>query len=252
MIHIKNKTEIEKMRDAGKLAAEVLHETGLRVKPGVSTQELNDFAESYTRKKGAISAPLNYKGFPRSICTSINDVVCHGIPSEKDVLKDGDIMNIDVTVIYHEFHGDTSRMFAVGEISEEARTLIEDTEEAMWVGIRTVKPDARISDIGEAIDAFLTPRGYGIVRDLTGHGIGRSFHEDPPVPHYRQNQVRSRMQPGMTFTVEPMVNRGTWKVNFSKEDGWTVTTQDGALSAQCEHSILVTDDGYEVLTRMEG
>ena len=251
MIHIKNKTEIQKMRDAGKLAAEVLHETGMRAKAGVSTQELNDFAESFTRKRGAISAPLNYKGFPRSICTSINNVVCHGIPSDQDVLKDGDIMNIDVTVIYHEYHGDTSRMFAVGNISEEARKLIEDTEESMWVGIRTVKPNNRISDIGEAIDKFLTPKGYGIVRDLTGHGIGRSFHEDPPVPHYRQNQVRYRMQPGMTFTVEPMVNRGTWKVDFSKEDGWTVTTVDGELSAQFEHTVLVTEDGFEVLTRME-
>ena len=170
------------MKEAGKLAAEVLAETGERVRAGVSTQELNDFAHKITVKRGADSAPLNYKGFPRSICTSINEVVCHGIPSKKDVLKDGDIINIDITVILNGYHGDTSRMFTVGPISDSARKLVEDTEKAMWVGINVIKPDARISDIGQAIDGFLTPAGYGIVRDLTGHGIGRNFHEEPSVP----------------------------------------------------------------------
>ena len=250
------------MKEAGKLAAELLSETGLRVQAGVSTQELNDFAHKFTIKRGATPAPLNYRGFPRSICTSINNVVCHGIPAKQEVLKDGDIINIDVTVILNGYHGDTSRMFTVGTIPESTRKLIDDTEKAMWVGIETIRPDGRISDIGEAIDNFLTPAGYGIVRDLTGHGIGRNFHEDPSVPHYRQNHVRVRMRPGMTFTVEPMVNQGTHEVIFSQEDdlvgplevifsqedGWTVTTADGRLSAQFEHTCLVTDNGYEIMT----
>ncbi len=248
MIHIKSKSEILRMKDAGKLAAEVLSETGMRVKAGVSTLELNDFAHKFTLKRGADSAPLNYKGFPRSICTSINNVVCHGIPKKNEILKEGDIINIDVTVILNGYHGDTSRMFLIEKVSAEARKLVDDTEKAMWIGIEAIKPDGRISDIGEAIDSFLTPQGYGIVRDLTGHGIGRNFHEEPSVPHYGKNHVRVRMRPGMTFTVEPMVNRGTYEVIFSDQDGWTVTTADGALSAQFEHTCLVTDNGYEIMT----
>ncbi len=252
MIHIKSKTEIEKMRDAGKLAAELLEQTGLRVKAGVSTLELNDYAHRFTIKNGAESAPLNYKGFPKSICTSINNVVCHGIPKKDETLKDGDIMNIDVTVKLRGYHGDTSRMFAVGEIDEKTRQLLFDTQKAMNIGIETIKPGGRISDIGTAIDAYLTPRRYGIVRDLTGHGIGRNFHEEPSVPHYSQNHIRVQLKPGMTFTVEPMVNLGGYEVVFSKTDGWTVTTADGSLSAQYEHTCLVTADGYEILTQLEG
>lgn len=248
MIHLKSSAELKRMRDAGRLAAEVLHETGLRVRAGVSTMELNDFAHKLTLKRGAQSAPLNYKGFPRSICTSVNNVVCHGIPRKDEILKDGDIVNIDITVILNGYHGDTSRMFSVGTISDAARTLLADTEEAMWVGIRKIRPGGRISDIGEAIDDFLTPRKYGIVRDLTGHGIGRKFHEEPSVPHYRQNRVRNIMKPGMTFTVEPMVNRGDWRVTFDEDDGWTVRTVDGSLSAQFEHTCAVTDEGFEILT----
>lgn len=254
MIHIKSSAELGRMRDAGKLAAELLNETGQLVKPGVSTQELNDFAHKFTTKRGAIPAPLNYRGggggvpFPRSICTSINNVVCHGIPDGSDILRDGDIINIDVTVILNGYHGDTSRMFRVGNISAKAEQLIQDTEEAMWVGIRTIGPGARISDIGAAIDDFLTPRKYGIVRDLTGHGIGRKFHEEPSVPHYRQNRVRNTMRPGMTFTVEPMVNQGDYRVQFDQTDGWTVRTVDGSLSAQFEHTCAVTENGFEILT----
>lgn len=248
MIHIKNSQEIEKMRDAGKLAAEVLAETGARVAEGVSTLELNDFAHRLTVKRGAESAPLNYRGFPKSVCTSINNVVCHGIPKKEDVLKPGDILNIDVTVRLDGWHGDTSRMFVVGEITENARKLIEATERSMWIGIESIRPGGRVSDVGEAIDDFLTPLGYGIVRDLTGHGIGRNFHEEPSVPHYRQRTVRERLKPGMTFTVEPMVNEGVWEVEFDKEDNWTVRTLDGKLSAQFEHTCLVTPDGYEILT----
>lgn len=249
MIHIKNSGEIQKMRDACKLAAEVLNETGARVAAGVNTLELNDFADTLTLRRGAISAPLNYRGFPKSICTSINDVVCHGIPKKEDVLKDGDIINLDITVILDGFHGDTSRMFVVGKIPESTKRLLADTERAMYIGIEAIRPDGRVSDIGEAIDAYLTPRGYGIVRDLAGHGIGRTFHEEPSVPHYRQKTVRDRLRPGMTFTVEPMVNEGTWEVDFDREDGWTVRTRDGRLSAQCEHTCLVTEDGYEILTQ---
>ncbi|EHQ05607.1 methionine aminopeptidase, type I [Leptonema illini DSM 21528] len=249
VIHIKSKLEIEKMRDAGKLAAEVLFETGQRVKAGVSTEELNDFAHSLTLKRGAESAPLNYRGFPKSICTSVNEVVCHGIPTKNEILKEGDILNIDITVKLRGFHGDTSAMFAVGNIPENARKLIENTEKAMWAGIEVVKPGKRISDIGQAIDDFLTPQGYGIVRALAGHGIGRKFHEEPLVPHYKNNEVRVPIRPGMTFTVEPMVNEGTYRVIFDESDGWTVRTADGRLSAQFEHTCLVTDDGVEVLTR---
>ncbi len=202
-------------------------------------------------KRGATSACLNYKGFPKSICTSVNNVVCHGIPNAAEVLKDGDIINIDVTVILNGFHGDTSRMFTVGEITEEARQLMEDTERSMYIGIGAVQPGSRVSDIGEAIDDFLTPRGYGIVRDLTGHGIGKKFHEQPSIPHYKQKMISNRIKPGMTFTVEPMVNRGDWRVVFDQSDGWTVRTADGSLSAQYEHTILVTDDGVEILTRAD-
>ena len=248
MIHIKSDREIQKMRLAGKLAAEVLHLTGELVKPGISTQELNDFADALTRKRGAISAPLNYKGFPRAICTSINNVVCHGIPSREMILRDGDIINVDITVILEGYHADTSRTYAVGTITPEAQKLMEHTERSMYAGIEAVKPNARVSDIGDAIDGYLTPLGYGIVRDLTGHGIGKNFHEEPTIPHYSQSRIRERLRPGMTFTIEPMVNIGGHEVHFNREDGWTVTTADGTLSAQYEHTILVTPTGYEILT----
>ena len=251
MVHIKSKSEIQKMKDAGKLAAEVLYETGLRVKPGVSTIELNDFAHRYTLSRGARSAPLHYRGFPKSICTSLNNVVCHGIPKREDVLKERDILNIDITTIYHDYHGDTSRMFVLGAVSPEVQKLIDNTEAAMWIGIKEIAPGKRINDIGEAIDNFLTPKGYGIVRDFTGHGIGREFHENPSVPHYRQRVVRDRMRPGMTFTVEPMVNSGGYQVRVDPQDGWTVTTKDNSLSAQFEHTCLVTEKGYEVLTALD-
>jgi methionyl aminopeptidase len=248
VIHYKSKYEIQRMKDAGKLAAEVLYETGLRVKAGISTLELNDFAHQYTIQKGAESAPLNYKGYPKSICTSVNNVVCHGIPRKDEILKEGDIINIDITVKYKGYHGDTSRMFFVPPISENAKRLIEVTEKAMWVGIQAVKPGNLICDIGAAIEEFVKPYGYGIVRELAGHGIGRNFHEDPIVPHYKNNEVKIKIKPGMTFTIEPMINEGTYEVVFDEQDKWTVRTKDGKLSAQFEHTILVTPDGYEVLT----
>ncbi len=251
MIYIKSKIEIEGMRDAGKLAAELLYETGKRVMAGVSTQELNDFAETFTRSRKAISAPLNYRGFPKSICTSVNHVVCHGIPNKDHILKDGDIVNIDVTPIYRGFHGDTSRTYVVGKVATKVIHLVQDTEKAMWKGIEQIAPKKRISDIGDAIEKFLAPMGYGIVQDFTGHGIGRIFHEDPIIPHYSQRKLCDIMRPGMIFTVEPMVNLGSYKVRIDKKDGWTVTTEDGSLSAQFEHTCLVTENGVEVLTQLD-
>ncbi|TGL46404.1 type I methionyl aminopeptidase [Leptospira wolffii] len=252
MIYIKNKSEIEKMRAAGKLAAALLDYISGYIKPGVSTLVINDLCEEFTKKKGGKSAPLGYKGFPKSVCTSINDVVCHGIPKATDVLKDGDIVNVDVTPIVDGYHGDSSRTFIVGgKTSPEVERLVKDAERAMWVGIEQVKPGNRVSDIANAIDDYLTPKGYGIVRDLMGHGIGRGFHEEPQIPHYRSNRKLAKLEPGMTFTIEPMVNLGTWEVTFSKKDGWTVNTKDGKWSAQFEHTILVTEKGYEILTLPE-
>ncbi len=236
------------MRAAGKLAAEILQYIEPFVKPGINTQELNDLCHEYTVKNGAISAPLNYKGFPKSICTSINDVVCHGIPKVSDVLKDGDIINIDVTPILNGYHGDTSKTFLVGKVKPEIKKLVTDTEKAMWIGIEQVKPGNRVNDISNAIDDFLTEKGYGIVRDLMGHGIGKKFHEDPQIPHFRQTRLLTKLEPGMTFTIEPMVNLGAYNVLVSKSDKWTVRTKDGKWSAQFEHTILVTDSGYEILT----
>ena len=242
------------MRAAGKFAAQLLKYIEQFVKPGVSTLELNDLCHEYTVKRGAKSAPLNYKGsYPKSICTSINNVVCHGIPNKNDVLKDGDIINIDVTPIVNGYHGDTSRTFMIGNVAPEIEQLVKDTEKAMWVGIQKVKPGNRISDIANAIDDFLTATGrnYGIVRDLMGHGVGKNFHEDPQVPHFRQKAKLAKIVPGMTFTIEPMVNLGSYEVTFDKKDKWTVRTKDHKWSAQFEHTILVTDDGYEVLTLLQ-
>lgn len=236
------------MRAAGKLAAEILQYIEPFVKPGINTQELNDLCHEYTVKNGAISAPLNYKGFPKSICTSINDVVCHGIPKTTDVLKDGDIINIDVTPILNGYHGDTSKTFLVGKVKPEIKKLVTDTEKAMWIGIEQVKPGNRVNDISNAIDEFLTTHGYGIVRDLMGHGIGKKFHEDPQIPHFKQTRLLTKLEEGMTFTIEPMVNLGAYNVVVSKSDKWTVRTKDGKWSAQFEHTVLVTHRGYEILT----
>lgn len=252
MIYIKNRSEIEKMRRAGKFAGKLLQYISDFVKPGVSTLELNNLCENFTKKNGNKSAPLGYRGFPKSVCTSINHVVCHGIPKSSDVLKDGDIINIDVTPIVDGYHGDTSKTFIVGKgIDPTHQQLVLDTEKSMWLGIEQVKPGNRINEIATAIEDFLIPKGYGIVRDLMGHGIGRGFHEDPQIPHFKMNRKLAKMEPGMVFTIEPMVNLGTYEVVFSKEDKWTVTTKDGKWSAQFEHTILVTDKGYEILTLPE-
>lgn len=245
----KNRIEIDKMRAAGKLAAATLDFITPYVKPGVSTLELNDLCDQFINDNGGISACLGYRGFPKSICTSVNDVVCHGIPSAKQILQDGDIINIDVTVIIDGFHGDTSRMYLVGNVSDQYKKLVDDTYEAMMLGIKTVKSGSYLSDIGRAIQTFAEARGYSVVRDYCGHGIGKVFHEEPMVLHYDPKDPRYdlRLRKGMTFTVEPMINLGV-ATSHVLDDEWTVLTDDGKASAQFEHTIVVTDDGCELLT----
>jgi methionyl aminopeptidase len=246
-ITIKTPPEQELMRIAGRLTADVLDMIGVHVQPGCTTDELDRICHEYivdTQK--AIPAPLNYRGFPKSICTSVNHVVCHGIPGDK-VLKNGDIMNIDVTVIKDAFHGDSSRMFIVGEPSVKAERLCRITRDAMWRGIECVRPGAHLSDIGTVIQRTAQENRYSVVREYCGHGIGRGFHEDPQVLHYATDHKGMELVEGMTFTIEPMLNAGKRDVKLAR-DGWTVTTKDRDLSAQWEHTILVTGDGFEVLT----
>lgn len=246
-VTIKTPAEIDKMRVAGRLAAEVLEMIGEHVKPGVSTDELDRICHAYiVDVQQAVPAPLNYRGFPKSICTSVNHQVCHGIPGNK-VLKNGDIVNIDVTVIKDGFHGDTSKMFFVGEASILAKRLVDVTQQAMWKGIELVRPGCQLGDIGHAIQKFVEASGYSVVQEYCGHGIGRVFHEDPQVLHYGINGTGLSLQAGMTFTIEPMVNAGKRNVKLLP-DGWTVVTKDRKLSAQWEHTVLVTPDGFDVLT----
>jgi methionyl aminopeptidase len=246
-VAIKTADEIEKMRVAGRLAGEVLEMIAPHVQPGISTDELDRICHDYiVDHQKAIPAPLNYRGFPRSICTSVNHQVCHGIPGAK-VLKKGDIVNIDITVIKDGFHGDTSKMFCVGEPSVLARRLVNVTHDALWKGIAQVRPGARIGDIGNAIQRFVEGEGFSVVREYCGHGIGREFHEDPQILHYGTAGSGMELQPGMCFTIEPMVNAGKRQVKLLP-DGWTVVTRDRKLSAQWEHTLLVTEDGAEVLT----
>ncbi|MBD1996680.1 type I methionyl aminopeptidase [Leptolyngbya sp. FACHB-541] len=239
--------EIDKMRRAGQLAAELLDHLAPMVKPGVSTLDLNDEAERWTQAHGAKSAPLGYHGFPKSICTSINEVVCHGIPNAKQILKEGDIINIDVTPILDGYHGDTSRTFFVGEPSPLARKLVEVTEECLNRGIKAVKPGARIGDIGAVIQEYAEAEGFSVVRDFVGHGVSRIFHTAPQIPHYGTRGKGKKLRPGMVFTIEPMINEGTWEVEVMA-DKWTALTKDRKLSAQFEHTIVVTEDGVEILT----
>lgn len=244
---IKTPEEIEKMRVAGRLAAEVLEMIEPHVQPGITTEELDRICHDYivTQQK-AIPAPLNYRGFPKSICTSVNHQVCHGIPGNKK-LKNGDIVNIDITIIKDGFHGDTSKMFFVGEPSILARRLTQVTHDALWIGIRKVKPGVRLGDIGHAIQQFAESHHYSVVQEYCGHGIGRGFHEDPQVLHYGTPGTGITLQAGMCFTIEPMINAGKRQVKMLPDD-WTVVTKDRSLSAQWEHTILVTGTGYEVLT----
>ena len=246
-VTIKTPEEQEKMRVAGRLAADVLDMIGEHVKPGVSTDHLDRICHDFiVNELEAIPAPLNYRGFPKSICTSVNHVVCHGIPSER-VLKHGDIVNVDVTVIKNEFHGDSSRMFFVGDPPIIGERLTRVCFDAMWRGIRAIQPGSRLGDIGYAVQSFVEEQRFSVVREYCGHGIGRVFHEDPQVLHYGRRGTGLELVPGMTITVEPMVNAGKREVKLLS-DGWTVVTKDHSLSAQWEHTVLVTEGGYEVLT----
>ncbi|MBU2675821.1 MAG: type I methionyl aminopeptidase [Gammaproteobacteria bacterium] len=246
-VTIKNEEQRDKMRVAGRLASEVLDMIGDYVKPGVTTGELDRICHEFiTGVQGAIPAPLNYRGFPKSICTSVNHVVCHGIPGNKK-LKAGDALNIDVTVIKDGFHGDTSRMFFVGKPNIQARRLSEIAFESMWLGIQELGPGKHLGDVGAAVQKHVEKHRFSVVREYCGHGIGQVFHEDPQVLHYGKAGTGMELREGMTLTVEPMVNAGKSNVKLLP-DGWTVVTKDHSLSAQWEHTVLVTADGYEVLT----
>ncbi len=249
-ITLKTPEQIEKMRTAGRLAARVLEMIEPHVKPGITTEALDRICHRYiVEELEAIPAPLNYRGFPKSICTSVNHQVCHGIPGGKK-LKAGDIVNIDVTVIKDGWHGDTSKMFFVGRASVQARRLVDTAYEAMWRGIEQVRPGATLGDVGHAIQRFVESHRFSVVREYCGHGIGREFHEDPQVLHYGRPGEGVELAPGMVFTVEPMINAGKRHVKLLR-DGWTVVTKDHSLSAQWEHTIAVTEDGFEVLTLRE-
>ena len=249
-VEIKSQEEIEKMRVAGAMAAEVLEMIRPQVEVGVTTGELDRICHEYiTSTLGAVPAPLNYNGFPRSICTSVNDVVCHGIPSETKKLRAGDIINIDVTVIKDGFHGDTSIMVPVGDVPQHAERLVRVTQECLYMAIDLVKPGVRLGDIGHIIQQHAESHYYSVVREYCGHGIGTVFHEDPQVLHYGRPNTGLVLQPGMTFTIEPMINAGKRHTKLNARDGWTVTTRDGRLSAQWEHTLGVTEDGCEVFTK---
>jgi len=246
-IVIHDAADFEGMRRAGRLAAETLDFITPHIAPGVSTEALDRLCQEFIIDRGAVPAPLNYRGFPKSICTSVNHVVCHGIPSPRKVLAEGDIMNIDVTVILDGWHGDTSRMFFVGKVGVKARRLVEITYEAMMRGIEAVKPGATLGDIGHAIQSHAEKHRYSVVRDFCGHGLGRVFHTAPSVLHYGQVGVGAPLREGMFFTIEPMINAGRYEVKIL-DDGWTAVTRDKSLSAQFEHSIGVTATGHEIFT----
>jgi methionyl aminopeptidase len=247
MISIKSAREIELMRATCALATQTLEYIEPFVVPGVSTEELNKLCHDFITKHGAYPSPLNYHGFPKSVCTSLNEVICHGIPSKNEILKDGDILNIDVTTYLNKFHGDTNKTFLVGNVSAEVKKLVEVTYQCMRAGIATVHPGGHIGDIGAAIQEIAYANGYSVVEDYCGHGIGREFHEAPQVVHVGKRGTGPEIKPGMTFTIEPMINLGHKEGKLLK-DGWTVVTRDKKWSAQFEHTILVTPTGHEILT----
>lgn len=246
-ITIKTPAEQDAMREAGRLTADVLDMIGPHIQPGITTNELDRICHDYiVDVQKAIPAPLNYRGFPKSICTSVNHVVCHGIPAEKH-LKSGDMVNVDITVIKNGFHGDSSRMFHVGKPTVLGERVARVSREALWLGIAQARPGKRLGDIGHAIQSFVEAEGFSVVREYCGHGIGREFHEDPQVLHYGDPGTGMELREGLTFTIEPMVNAGKRHVRLLP-DGWTVVTRDHSLSAQWEHTLLITRDGCEILT----
>lgn len=247
MIVIKTKEDVQTMKPSCRLVADVLDYIEAYAVAGVSTLKLDQLCHDFIIKHGATPSPLNYKGYPKSICTSINHVVCHGIPNEKEILKDGDIINVDVSAFMNNFHGDSSRTYMVGKCSRAARELVQVTYDAMWLGIEAIRPGGHIGDIGNAIQTYTEGKGYTVVREYCGHGIGRSFHEDPHVTHYGRKGSGDKIRPGMVFTVEPMINQGKRDVDVLDDD-WTAVTVDGKLSAQFEHTVAVWEDRLEILT----
>ena len=247
-VELKSPKEIEGIRVSCQMAAETLLLVGEHIRAGMTTEDVNTIVHEDTLRRGAYPSPLNYKGFPKSVCTSINDVVCHGIPGG-EVLKDGDIVNVDVTTFYKGFHGDTSATFYVGTPSAAARHVTETCRRALELGIAEVRDGGRLGDVGAAIQEFVEAQGCSVVRDFVGHGIGRRFHEPPQVKHYGKRGTGDRIRAGMVFTIEPMVNEGRFEVEIDPLDKWTVRTVDGSLSAQFEHTVVVTKTGCEILTQ---
>lgn len=252
MVIIKNLTQIQSIRKSSKLAAQVLKHLSGFIKPGITTGALNDIAHKYIIDNGAIPAPLNYNKFPKSICTSVNNVVCHGIPSDKQFLKEGDIVNVDITTILDGYYGDVSETFPVGKISIEAQRLINITKEALNLSIQSLKPGKFLNDcVGKLIEPLVEEAGFSVVRELGGHGVGVKFHEDPFIFHYDTKKNDILLKPGMIFTIEPMINASLDpRVIIDRNDGWTIRTLDGSLSAQFEHTILITPTGSEILTKL--
>jgi len=250
-ISLKNDAQLAAMRAAGRLSAECLAWVVAQVAPGMTTQDLDDLVVGFAKRRGAKPAPLGYRGFPRSVCTSINEVICHGIPDRKTVLRAGDIVGIDVALIVDGFHGDNAATIAVGAIDEPARKLLCATLEAQRLAIAAVRPGARLGDIGHAIQSHVEPLGFSVVRDFVGHGVGRRFHEEPQVLHYGEPGAGTRLRAGLTFTIEPMINAGAPEIEL-QADGWTAKTADRSLSAQYEHTLEVTSDGVRVLTVQNG
>lgn len=247
MINIKSLREIEIMREVGKMAAKTLHFLSQNLREGMSTEEINRMCHDYTVNRGGVPATLGYHGFPKSLCTSLNEVICHGIPSDKDVLKNGDILNLDVTTIWKGFHGDTNATFLIGEVRPEVKKLVEVTKQCLEAGISVCRPGAYIGDIGAIIEELAHGHGLSVVHEYCGHGIGRKFHEDPQVVHVGKKGTGAEMRPGMTFTIEPMINLGKRHCKVLN-DGWTVVTKDKSWSAQFEHTVLITESGCEILT----
>lgn len=247
-IIIKTKEQIEGMKRSARITTGALDLVAENIKAGMSTEEINKLVHDYTIKEGGIPAPLNYHGFPKSICTSINDEICHGIPDENIILKNGDIVNVDVSTILDGYYSDASRMFIIGEASERAKKLVEVAKECLYKGIEQVKPFATLGDIGHAVQVYAENHGYSVVRDFGGHGIGVEFHEDPFVPHVGSKGEGVVLLPGMTFTIEPMINEGDYDLEVDEANEWTAYTIDGKLSAQWEHTVIVTEDGYEIIT----
>ena len=238
--------EFEKLRNAGKISSQCLDFISDKIKPGVKTQEIDNLCVNFLKKHNAMSAPLFYRGFPKSICTSVNHVVCHGIPSEK-ILKEGDIVNVDITSFVDGFHGDTSRTFCVGKVSVKAKNLVETTKDALERSIKILKPGIYLGDIGFEIQNFVEKNGFSVVRDFCGHGVGRNFHEEPNILHYGKKGTGPKLEEGMVFTIEPMINAGKYETKLLN-DGWTAVTKDKSLSAQFEHTVGITNNGYEIFT----